>query len=1032
MATVRNSCAKMHAKRPPLLKKLHQVKVGTINVTTAREDSRLEECARQCARAGLTFCALQETKRKGQGSKIVETTDRDGKPAKFEFHWAGHKSKPKHGSLAGTGLLIRTGHATTVEDVEFVGARLITATVVHFGTRYYIMSTYNPTEEATDAQKDACYANLRKYIKLKPKKAHLILLGDFNATSTAASTFTRFRGNTQLAEGHTANDNGQRLLDLARTHDLAIMNSFWRKKACHSITWHSNDGVTRKTLDYILCSGLLSSLCTNARTRNSYDFMSDHRLYVLTIRQPLCKQDRLHHRQPKPKPDPLKRRNVKDLRDCSEYPAKVSNAIKRISADHPASTISERCNNLIEALRDAAIDSLPEQPKDKVNAPWRTDTKILALLASRDGMDRNHPRYKAISKEIKRTLKSLQNDHFAAEAAEINSYAEARNIERAFRRAKQQQSTLKDVQNAGCDMNSLRDHFKQHFTCAHDKPTPASLYAKPPEFMSALLQVSAEHNINNDAPSADELKANLRRLKNNRAANDIPPELMKYAVESDTYLTELQNILETVWTTKSVPEAWGISKLATLWKAKGSRKDAKMYRGLSISSSLCKIAVCIIISRFTGWYESQLSEPQQGFRRNRGTQDAIHTAKATHQLSARMRRPVYCAFIDLTAAFDTINRSWLWQSVRNRLLRTQATTNLEVLEALYAKTSAYLSSDPDKKPFETVAGVRQGGPESPMYFCLFMDWIMREFQERAHATDLSGFKFKYRVPIHATDRRERAEHPVVGDLELLWVAFADDVLLCFESAADLRRGLLLLVELLDEFDLHISEKKTETLIMNAKFDSDVEENGYPESLLSIHGETIKNVKSFRYLGSWLHEAQPATGNVEIDARIQAAKFKFGELKSLLQNHRINLGTRMTFYNAFIRARLTYACQTWTLTSAQKRRLNSTHSTLLRHMIRGGFRRVSITDNDFRYKNTNEQILHFCKSTPLEQFINDQRRKFAAHTIRQPNYRHTKQLLFNCDKYKQPGNRVGTLLEQAIANDERPRDEFIRAARKREF
>jgi hypothetical protein len=96
-----------------------------------------------------------------------------------------------------------------------------------------------------------------------------------------------------------------------------------------------------------------------------------------------------------------------------------------------------------------------------------------------------------------------------------------------------------------------------------------------------------------------------------------------------------------------MPKAWAMWKLKTLFKNKGSKKDPKMYRGLSISSSLCKLAVCVILRRQTDWYELQLSEPQQGFRRNRGTQDAIFTVKALHQISFKMKIQVYAAFIDL-------------------------------------------------------------------------------------------------------------------------------------------------------------------------------------------------------------------------------------------------------------------------------------------------------------------------------------------------------------------------------------------------
>ena len=148
-----------------------------------------------------------------------------------------------------------------------------------------------------------------------------------------------------------------------------------------------------------------------------------------------------------------------------------------------------------------------------------------------------------------------------------------------------------------------------------------------------------------------------------------------------------------------------------------------MYRGLSVSSSLCKLAVCIILARQNGWYEDQLSEPQHGFRQNRGTQDAILTFKSIQQISSRMKTKVYCAFVDLTAAFDTIKRPWLFKILRSRIGDSEnSNNNINVLEALYKSTSAHISDDEVSLAFELLAGVRQGGPESPSLFCLLMGY----------------------------------------------------------------------------------------------------------------------------------------------------------------------------------------------------------------------------------------------------------------------------------------------------------------------
>ena len=179
-----------NTRRPPKIRKKFQVRFGTINVTTASDDSRLDDHARLAAQANLTVVALQETKRRGVGSKLVETIIRDGKKATFEFHWRGYKkSPPKEESLAGVGFLIKKSKDIVVEEVDFDSSspRILTATILIRGTRYFFINNYLYTETANRPKgmsdedydkneelhmrkKDRQYAAIRKAIKSKPKK----------------------------------------------------------------------------------------------------------------------------------------------------------------------------------------------------------------------------------------------------------------------------------------------------------------------------------------------------------------------------------------------------------------------------------------------------------------------------------------------------------------------------------------------------------------------------------------------------------------------------------------------------------------------------------------------------------------------------------------------------------------------------------------------------------------------------------------------------------------------------------------------
>ena len=166
----------------------------------------------------------------------------------------------------------------------------------------------------------------------------------------------------------------------------------------------------------------------------------------------------------------------------------------------------------------------------------------------------------------------------------------------------------------------------------------------------------------------------------------------------------------------------------------------------------------------------------------------------------------------------------------------------------------------------------------------------------------------------------------------------------------------------ERFGLKINELKTETMIVNCT------EPDYPKSIISLRNIPIKNVEKFKYLGAFTKYDQPNTGDVELSYRIQTAVSKFVEMSTLLQNVKINLKTRITFFNMFIRSRLTYSCQNWNLTAHQYERIDVTYRNLLRRMVRGGFNRVS--ENDYRFKLNNESLHSLCGTKDVSIFVKE--------------------------------------------------------------
>ena len=78
--------ANQQTKKPAIF---NQFKLGTVNVSTAREEQRLQQIADQVAQYGLLACAVQETKRIGNGSAMLKARDADGIEQNFHFYWSG-------------------------------------------------------------------------------------------------------------------------------------------------------------------------------------------------------------------------------------------------------------------------------------------------------------------------------------------------------------------------------------------------------------------------------------------------------------------------------------------------------------------------------------------------------------------------------------------------------------------------------------------------------------------------------------------------------------------------------------------------------------------------------------------------------------------------------------------------------------------------------------------------------------------------------------------------------------------------------
>ena len=109
--------------------------------------------------------------------------------------------------------------------------------------------------------------------------------------------------------------------------------------------------------------------------------------------------------------------------------------------------------------------------------------------------------------------------------------------------------------------------------------------------------------------------------------SEIPSEVWR---KSESSLKVLWKLMRVMWVRMSeeseddqMPEDWIDATLVCLYKGKGSRLDPKMYRGISLISSMEKIFTTVILNRIRSCVDRVIKQQQGGFRPNKSTRDVV-------------------------------------------------------------------------------------------------------------------------------------------------------------------------------------------------------------------------------------------------------------------------------------------------------------------------------------------------------------------------------------------------------------------------
>jgi hypothetical protein len=135
------------------------------------------------------------------------------------------------------------------------------------------------------------------------------------------------------------------------------------------------------------------------------------------------------------------------------------------------------------------------------------------------------------------------------------------------------------------------------------------------------------------------------------------------------------------------------------------------------------ILLKIIQGRLATYIKREMSEEQAGFRKGRGTRDEIANVWWILEKAIEYGKTVFMCFIDYSKAFDCVDHSQMWNTLRSMGVPEHLVV---LIKSLYTKQEAAVITEyGNTEWFEVREGVGQGCLLSPYLFNLYSEYILR-------------------------------------------------------------------------------------------------------------------------------------------------------------------------------------------------------------------------------------------------------------------------------------------------------------------
>ena len=402
----------------------------------------------------------------------------------------------------------------------------------------------------------------------------------------------------------------------------------------------------------------------------------------------------------------------------------------------------------------------------------------------------------------------------------------------------------------------------------------------------------------------------------------------------DFAIDKITKLTNAIYSTGIVPQNMKESEFIVIPKKNGA-VDCSKHRTISIMSQLAKILLKVLDERLKRKVEEGVDKAQFGFRKGCGTRNATFMLRTVIERAVEKQKDLYMCFIDFEKAFDTVRHEMLMERLRQ--IGVDA-ADLRVITNLYWGQRALVRIGDDRSGWtEIQRGVRQGCVLSPDLFSLYSQAVMDEL------VDMEGIR--------------------IGGININNIRYADDTVLIADTEEKLQRLVDSLNEGCERYGLKINIGKTEVMGLTKR----------PEQLpvsISLRGDTLNQVSSFKYLGSLVSEDGKCDPDIRV--RIGMAKTAFGQLRKILTSLAINIRTRVRVLKAYVWSVLLFGCEAWTISKEMRKRLQAAEMWFYRRMLRV----------PWTARRTNQEILQRAGvSREVMTIIRKRQLGFLGHILR---------------------------------------------------